>query len=494
MIMKALNEISGVLYVVISFIMLSIAYAQPNPDTLWTFVHGESHTDIVRGVCLSDDGGYVLISDFNINNKWHLSKVSSDGELLWDRSYFDELSGAPINHYPKSVVQTPDGGYAMAGWREQYDPNAPVYVVEWAELVLVKTNAEGDTLWTLLHRDNYMNTIYDISLTPDGRYILAGQSQDYRFGPSHGYVAMVNRTGQLLWTRNYGTREYHCFYSIDSTIDNGYILAGWLGTPAYDFYLVKINSAGDTLWTREYRGNMYYKAYDVKQSFDGDFLLVGNGIPYDCSMIETDNLGNTNWDLIWGLRYYNYPYSIALTNDSGYVIAGYTADFGANKDILLFKLNADGEVLWYRTYGGDNDEEAFSILLDDNGCYVIGGYTKSYGSGGKDLYLIRTGPDQSSATPSEVTEEVPRRFFLNNAFPNPFNSVATIKFDVAVSGKIKVDIYNVFGNFVATLADHQVSPGQYSVTWNAGDLSSGIYFCRMQAGDFQQVRKVVLLK
>jgi hypothetical protein len=88
----------------------------------------------------------------------------------------------------------------------------------------------------------------------------------------------------------------------------------------------------------------------------------------------------------------------------------------------------------------------------------------------------------------------PTSYSLAQNYPNPFNPVTTIKYQLPVSGRVSLKVYNILGKEIATLVDEEKSAGTYSVTFDAGKLSSGIYFYRIQAGNFVQAKKMILLK
>jgi len=95
--------------------------------------------------------------------------------------------------------------------------------------------------------------------------------------------------------------------------------------------------------------------------------------------------------------------------------------------------------------------------------------------------------------------EIPERFSLEQNYPNPFNPYTTIRFNVPVASQVVLKIYNVLGQEVRTLVDQRHNPGRHIVLWDGhnnkgANLSSGVYFIRMQAGKFVKVRKAALLK
>ena len=100
----------------------------------------------------------------------------------------------------------------------------------------------------------------------------------------------------------------------------------------------------------------------------------------------------------------------------------------------------------------------------------------------------------TSVSPGEHHQPAPDRYALHQNHPNPFNPVTTISYDIPVQGVVTVNIYNVLGQKTAELVNGLVNAGQHQLTWNASDVPSGIYFVQMSAGEYRQVRKVVILK
>jgi len=89
---------------------------------------------------------------------------------------------------------------------------------------------------------------------------------------------------------------------------------------------------------------------------------------------------------------------------------------------------------------------------------------------------------------------VPTSFSLSQNYPNPFNPSTTIRFEIAQSAPVKLKIYNVLGQLLATLVDEQKNAGFYLVEWNAQGATSGVYFYQLRAGDFMETRRMILLK
>ena len=94
----------------------------------------------------------------------------------------------------------------------------------------------------------------------------------------------------------------------------------------------------------------------------------------------------------------------------------------------------------------------------------------------------------------EEEENTVLNFQLSQNYPNPFNPTTSIEYQVASIEKVSIKVYDVLGREITTLVNEQKAPGNYSVTFDASDLSSGIYFYQINAGEFNQTRKMILMK
>jgi hypothetical protein len=95
---------------------------------------------------------------------------------------------------------------------------------------------------------------------------------------------------------------------------------------------------------------------------------------------------------------------------------------------------------------------------------------------------------------NDKSRDLPVQFDLSQNYPNPFNSVTTISFALPEASEVRLDVYNILGQRVTTLIDGPWQAGIHGVTWDASEIASGIYYCKMTAGYFVKVGKMVLLK
>jgi hypothetical protein len=89
---------------------------------------------------------------------------------------------------------------------------------------------------------------------------------------------------------------------------------------------------------------------------------------------------------------------------------------------------------------------------------------------------------------------LPKEYKLYQNYPNPFNQITMINYQLPIKSDVDLSIYNLLGQKVATLVDKRQSTGNYSMEWNASDFASGVYYYRLRAENFNQIRKMVLLK
>jgi len=210
--------------------------------------------------------------------------------------------------------------------------------------------------------------------------------------------------------------------------------------------------------------------------------------------VKTDSAGETLWTRTHDRSFQDHGHSVQETSDGGYLIAGYTYFYPPQYDVYLLKMDASGDTLWTRTYGGSDYDEGWSIQLTSDGGYIIAGYTESFGAGNYDIYLVKTVGDVVGVDGPEFESALPASTSLSQCYPNPFNASTVIEYQLPVSASVKLQVYNLLGEKVAVLADEMQQAGYKSVTWDASHVSSGIYFYKLTAGDFTETRRMVLVK
>jgi hypothetical protein len=469
----------------------SMAVAQP-PDSLWSRTYGGDSFDACFSVQQTLDGGYILGGNtysFGAggSNFW-LVKTDANGDSLWSRTF-----GGSNDERCYSIQQTSDSGYILAGSTESFGAG-------YQDFWLVKTNAYGDSLWSRTFGGSAYDWCYSVRQTSDGGFVLAGVTVSFGGGYEDFWLVKANAYGDSLWSCTFGGSSHDRCRSVQQTSDGGYVLAGYtysFGAGETDFWLVKTDANGDSLWSRTFGGDREDQCYSIHQTLDGGYILAGETISFgagytDFWLVKTNSIGDSLWSRTFGGSASEGCYSVQQTSDGGCILAGYTGSFGARyTDFWLVKMNSIGDSLWSRTFGGSHWDFCFSVQQILDWGYVLAGWTRSFGAGESDIWLVKTGPELA-AEPFGVP--VPAEYTLHQNWPNPFNPMTEIVYDLPKAGSISLRVFDILGREVTTLADGHASAGSHRVMFDGSGLASGIYFYSLQAGDFAVAKKMVLLK
>jgi hypothetical protein len=312
--------------------------------------------------------------------------------LTFAQITFQKTFGGTGSETGIAVQQTTDGGYIMAGSTTSFGAGL-------SDVYLIRTTANGDTLWTKTFGGTNNDYGYDFQQTADGGFIIAGSTSSFGAGTGDVYLVRTAANGNTLWTKTFGGTGSDVAYSIQQTSDSGYIITGStqsFGAGVQDVYLIKTTATGDTLWTKTFGGTGIDVGRSAQQTTDGGFILAGytksfgSGVQ-DIYLIRTTANGDTLWTRTYGGTDTEFCGSLQKTSDGGYIIAGYTYSFGEGSgDVYLIKTTTNGDTLWTKTYGGTSNDNGRYAQQTADGGYIISGTTESFGAGDIDFYLIKT--------------------------------------------------------------------------------------------------------
>ena len=246
---------------------------------------------------------------------------------------------------------------------------------------------------------------HSIQRTMDDGFIIAGGTNSFTLSWYHDlYLIKIDSDGNLVWSKSYGGDDGNeTGYSVLHTNDGGFIVVGEtsnFGQGGADIYLIRTNSTGDTLWTRTFGGTHNDSGKSIQQTSDGGFILTGHtgggvaGTDYDVYLIKLDADGSIIWTKTYGGTGDDYGESVQQTIDGGYIIAGYGTSYGAgNWDFYLIKTDDDGNITWSKTYGGPNADYGYKVQQTSDQGYIITGTTGGFSANNWDVYLIKTDTD-----------------------------------------------------------------------------------------------------
>ncbi len=432
------------------------------PDTLWTRTFGGPGNDYVYDLKQTSDGGYILAGSgvFGTGGpNVYLVKTDANGDTIWTR-FFD----ANDSDHASSVQQTDDDGYIVAcnGFTN-----------------LIRLDESGDSLWS----HDYGIVSRSVCQTNDGGYIIGGGVVD---GP---WIIKTDSLGNVVWSHFYNNNFFSHIMHVQQTFDGGYMAAGTAYSDSNwsDCYIIKMGGSGDTLWTRSYGTTGAEEVHCAQQTFDGGYILSGLFF----WTVRTDAEGDTIWCRNYGNGGNGCAYSLQETRDGGYIIGGRISRPFMEVQFYMVKTDMDGNVEWEFEYGADGYDIGHNVRQTDDWNYIMAGWSDSYGIGGMDILLIRLG------YPTEVEDllvPAPEHISLSGNYPNPFNSSTIIRYKLPVAGKVRISIYDLLGRKIETLIDEYRQAGYYQAVWNASEYSSGIYYYKIETGDVTETKRMVLLK
>ena len=536
---------------------------------VWTKTFGGSGFDYGESVQQTADGGYIIAGytdsygagNYDVN----LIKTNGAGDSLWMRTF----GGSSIDQ-AFSVQQTPDEGYIIAGYTYSFGANI-------FDVYLIKTDAVGNEEWYRTFGGGDYSKGCEVQITSDGGYIIVGYTKSPITNWDDVYLIKTDANGDSLWTRTYGGSYNDDYgFSVQQASDGGYIITGRTGIyGGQQLYLIKTDSVGNEEWARGYGGSLTGECGNsVRQTSDGGYIIAGYTSAFspnftDVWVVKTDAEGDSMWTIALGGNGDENALSVQQCQDGGYIITGFTSSYGSGEsDVYLIRLEAQPINLTLTPHnlpiqippGGGNFQFDIEIINSDTiNAYTIDTFIDiTLPSGFSYPILWREDmnlPAGANIIREDLTQLVPGsalagdysynvyildhfsweilvwdyfpfeklpgdgapahnfgwtlngwdgeeaptiaapiKFALYPAYPNPFNPETIIGFELQAASCVKLLIYDIQGREVARLVNGFKPAGMYEVVFDGAELASGVYFARLEAGEFRQTRKILLVK
>jgi len=506
----------------LAILLTSIIANAQAPTIQWEKCYGGSSSDIANSINQTNDGGYIVagysystdgdVSGNHGNDDYWIVKLNAIGDTLWTKTF-----GGSNDDIANSIIQTNDNGYIVAGYSSSIDGDVNGNHGG-NDYWILKLDEIGDTLWTKSLGGSSDDFAKSINQTSDGGYIIAGYSYsiDGDVSENHGnrdyWIIKLNEIGDTIWTKTFGGTNHDIANSIIQTNDSSYIIAGYTSSingdvsenhGVNDYWIIKLNATGDTIWTKSFGGTADDKAISIDKtsnsgyiiggyssSIDGD--INGNHGDFDYWIVKLNDTGDTLWTKSLGGSNYDLAISIKQTNDGGYIISGYSnsndGDVNENmgeSDYWILKLNAIGDTLWTKTIGGSNYDAANSIIQTNDGGYIIAGYSYSIDGdvsgnhGVIDYWIVKLSPD----TLNSVSVINQKDFIL---YPNPSTGNIQITMNNEQIGST-IQIVNINGEIVKQF---KIQNSEFKI--DLSKQAKGIYFVKLISESGVSTQKVVL--
>jgi hypothetical protein len=343
--------------------------------------------------------------------------------------------GGSKNESAQAVTKTNDGGYAVLGYTQSMDGNITDKQNESFDYWLLKFDSENNLQWSKTYGGTNDDRGNDIIQTSDGGYAIIGYSSstdedvNENAGQRDYWLLKLDSFGNISWQKSYGYSGIDVGHNVLQTNDGGFFITGVLDVTASggegntsrtasrhaggDYWALKLDASGAIEWSKYYGGGFTDTPYDAIQTNDG-YIIIGssdsddvdiadNKGTYDFWVVKISNTGNIIWEKSFGGDEIDEARAITSANDGNYVIAGDTrsnnTDVSQNNgaaDLWLIKISPNGDLLWEKTYGGSSFDVARSIEnTEDNGFLIAGSSRSSNGDievnqGQNDAWVLKT--------------------------------------------------------------------------------------------------------
>jgi len=370
-------------------LLVSSLFAAP-PDTMWTRHYGGTGYDVGYCVRQTSDGGYIIAGETAINDPdgdGYLVKTDANGDTIWTA-----IIGGNDWDLFQPVFETPDGGYITAGYTFSWGAGG-------SDCWLVKTDSLGTVEWDTVYGGSTWDIVWRMDVTADGGYILCGGTNDIE----DVWVIKTDSMGHIQWDAIYGGSGTDVPGNVHQLPDGGYFVSAStysFGPGGDDYWLLRIDSLGNVLWDSTYGGTHNDELWDSRLTTDGGVIMTGGTMSYgagnwDFFLIRVDSLGHTMWQNTYGGTYGDVSYSVGNTADGDFVAVGTTRSFGAvGEDLWLVKAaGADGHQVWDIRLGGSQNQRGWWVEQTSDDCYFVTGYDYLT-AGNADIWFVMTEPDE----------------------------------------------------------------------------------------------------
>jgi len=439
-------------FLFIVLVCMADCYAQPLIQ--WQKSLGGTLSDQPYSIQQTSEGGYIIAGssvssdgDVSLNHggscvpgceDYFIVKTNHKGNIQWTKS----LGGAGLDE-AKSVQQTSDGGYIVAGnsFANDGDVTGHHGTTYYSDIWVVKLNHSGEIEWRKSYGGSDGDYASRIIQTNDGGFIISGYalSTNYDLTTNNGsfdyWILKISAFGTIEWQKSYGGTQSDQAHSIQQTADGGYVIAGISksndgdvtghhgGSFDYDsdYWVVKLNSIGNLQWQKSLGGTDVDAAYSIQQTGDGGFIVAGTSLSNDGDVtgnhgsssglgdfwvVKLNNIGTIEWQKCLGGLSGDAAKSIQQTTDGGYIVGGATysnegdvTGYHGGIDYWIVKLDYTGTIQWQKTLGGTGaDWTATSIQQTIDEGYVVAGYSASNdgdvtnNNGEDDFWIVKLSP------------------------------------------------------------------------------------------------------
>jgi len=499
-----------------SILLFCIPFSKSqNPSIEWQKCIGGSDDDYATSIIQTSDGGYITVgtatsNDFDlIENQGGATlfvvKLSNGGAIEWKKC----IEGTGSVLLPK-IIQNNRGGYTVSALKVSSIIDLNAYVLE--------LDSIGNIIWEKSYGGSDFDKLNSMIQTPDGGYLFVGNTssndgdlQNLNFFPYNiGWIVKIDSIGNIVWQKLIGGTGYDELFNVSLTSDNGYIIAGsstsndgdvqgnmWFETA----WVIKLNSFGIIQWHKCIGRDNFNIAKDVKQCSDGGYIVACDKNPLyaddrDGFIVKLSSMGTIEWQKDIGGDRDDYLTSIFESPDGGFIVGGTVKSYSGDiplpsygfEDCWIVKLSSSGNIEWQKRFGGNNSDILYSLIQTNDNGYLFAGSTKSRSNDVIGSHTTGSYPFYSDMWIVKLSPTVSTELFENvesiRTYPNPAQDYLNLQVDPSLLNH-SYQIYSITGQLVLS---GEVTSENMEI--QLGSISDGIYLLKI--GD--QTKKILKTK
>ncbi|MEO8666324.1 MAG: T9SS type A sorting domain-containing protein, partial [Ignavibacteria bacterium] len=329
-----------------------------------------------------------------------------------------------------------------------------------------------------------------------GNLIITGQSKSTTTFYDFATIKYSNN-GVLLWSRRYNgpsTYSFDAAYGVTTDIYGNVYVTGTSmdSTNAYDFTTIKYDRDGNVIWIKRIPASQLIATtgYNLITDSSQNVFIAGR-LGGRTSIVKMDINGNVLWYRVYpegSAITSNYPVILHDSIYNIYTTAISTATGAA--DYAAIKYDSSGNQIYAVTYNNSSGgfEYVRDLAVDKQGSIYL---TGEFSANGRSYGTVKFSPLPTGISPNN---NLPGKYSLGQNYPNPFNPSTVINFSLPKSSFVSLKIYDGLGREVSTLVNEKKSAGNYQYVFDANNFSTGVYFYTLQADDFGETKRMILIK
>jgi len=386
--------------------MISHILTSSNSST-WAMAYGGSGKDISCSIIHALDGGYVVAGDTTsfVKDEENFSdflviKLDSKGNVIWAKTYDDECYDIST-----SIINSSDGNYILMGYSGSLSLNDTR-----EKVFLMKLNGDGDVLWAKSYECEDSCFSKSILKTSNGDFLLAVDVENFDTTESDFMIVKLNSNGRLLWANRYSKEGDESVCSVVKGSDDSFVVLGnmeFRDDQKYkqNIFIIKISEDGNTIWAKSYNikdSNSEVANY-ILQDLNGNYIIVGNTVnllknsSFDILLLKINPDGEPLWANVYGSEDCDLAFSSAETPAGELILVGDVENYQmglSKKKFLTMKFDSEGKVIFAKVYGKNiGFNVAHSVISTENGGFVAAGNTSEFGVGDSDFLVMKSDPN-----------------------------------------------------------------------------------------------------